>query len=75
MIKLRRMRYDTSTFVSGIMQDYNLGSGYRIALELIPSLFLYSKMRKNQSNDNLISSDQMNAAIDRIRDIEDSEPV
>lgn len=70
-IKLRRMKYETSTFVSGVMQDYNLGPGARIALELIPSLFLYSKMRKSQHSDNLITSDEMNAALDTIRDIEE----
>jgi hypothetical protein len=70
-IKLRRMKYETSTFVSGVMQDYNLGPGTRIALELIPSLFLYSKMRKSQHSDNLITSDEMNAALDTIRDIEE----
>jgi hypothetical protein len=71
-IKLRRMRYDTSTFVSEVMQDYNLGHGTRIMLELLPSLFLYSKMKKTQYSDNLITSDEMNSAIDRIRDIEES---
>jgi hypothetical protein len=71
-MKLRRMKYDTSTFVSGIMQDYDMGSGVRMALELIPSLFLYSKMKKSQGSDNLITSDEMNSAIDRIRDIEES---
>ena len=70
-IKLRRMRYDTSTFVSGVMQDYNLGHGTRILFELFPSLFLYSKMKKSQYADNLITSDEMNSAIDRIRDIEE----
>ena len=70
-IKLRRMRYDTSTFVSGVMQDYNLGHGTRILCELFPSLFLYSKMKKSQYADNLITSDEMNSAIDRIRDIEE----
>ena len=70
-IKLRRMRYDTSTFVSEVMQDYNLGHGTRILFELLPSLFLYSKMKKSQYADNLITSDEMNSAIDRIRDIED----
>lgn len=70
-IKLRRMRYDTSTFVSEVMQDYNLGHGTRIMLELLPSLFLYSKMKKTQYSDNLITSDEMNNAIDRIRDIEE----
>lgn len=71
-IKLRRMRYDTSTFVSGVMQDYNMGHGTRIMFELIPSLFLYSKMKKSQYADNLITSDEMNSAIDRIRDIEEN---
>jgi len=71
-IKLRRMRYDTSTFVSEVMQEYNLSHGTRIMFELIPSLFLYSKMKKSQYADNLITSDQMNEAIDRIRDIEES---
>jgi hypothetical protein len=70
-IKLRRMRYDTSTFVSEVMQDYNLGHGTRILFELLPSLFLYSKMKKSQYSDNLITSDEMNSAIDRIRDIEE----
>ena len=70
-IKLRRMRYDTSTFVSGVMQDYNLGHGTRIAFELIPSLFLYSKMKKSQYADNLITCDEMNSAIDKIRDIDE----
>jgi hypothetical protein len=70
-IKLRRMRYDTSTFVSEFMQDYNLGHGTRIMLELFPSLFLYSKMKKSQYADNLVSSDEMNNAIDRIRNIEE----
>jgi hypothetical protein len=65
------MRYDTSTFVSEVMQDYNLGHGTRILFELLPSLFLYSKMKKSQYADNLITSDEMNSAIDRIRDIEE----
>lgn len=72
-IKLRRMRYDTSTFVSEVMQDYNLGHGTRIMFELLPSLFLYSKMKKSQYSDNLITSDEMNSAIDRIRDIEEDD--
>ena len=71
-IKLRRMRYDTSTFVSDVMKDYDLGHGTRIMFELIPSLFLYSKMKKSQHSDNLITSDEMNKAVDRIRDIEES---
>ena len=68
-VKLRRMRYDTSTFVSEVMQDYHFGPGTRILFELIPSLFLYSKMRKGQYADDIVTSDEMNSAINVIRDI------
>ena len=56
-IKLRRMRYDTSNFISTIMDGYRISSGWRIILELIPSLFLYSRDRRLKANDNLISDD------------------
>jgi hypothetical protein len=62
-VKLRRMRYDTSNFVSSIMQGYNISSGWRIALELIPSLFLYSRDRKIKAKDNLISDDSYKKAM------------
>lgn len=62
-IKLLRMRYDTSTFISGVMQGYNINSGWRIILELIPSLFLYSRDRKKTSKDNLISDEQYKDAL------------
>lgn len=62
-VKLRRMRYDTSNFVSSIMQDYNISSGWRIALELIPSLFLYSRDRKLTAKDNLISDERYKKAM------------
>lgn len=72
-IKLRRMRYDTSTVVSNIMQESEVGSGWRIALELIPSLFLFSRMKGNQQyNTSSISNEEMNHAMNRIRDIEDN---
>ena len=54
-VKLRRMRYDTSTFVSNMMKGYNIGSGWRIVLELIPSLFLYSRDRKLTAKDSLMT--------------------
>lgn len=62
-VKLRRMRYDTSNFVSSIMQGYNISSGWRIALELIPSLFLYSRDRKMTAKDNLISDESYKKAM------------
>jgi len=71
-VKLRRMRYDTSNLVSGVMQDYNIGSTTRIALELVPSMFLHSKMRRQQfGSQTLYSDDQMSSAMNNIRDIED----
>ena len=61
-IKLRRMRYETSTFVQEVMQEYNMTAGVRLALELLPSMFLYSRNRRISQNDNLVSdSEYMNA--------------
>lgn len=47
-VKLKRMRHDTGQLVSGVMQDYNIGPGTRILMELVPNLVLYSKMKKQQ---------------------------
>lgn len=68
--KLRRMRYETSTIVSGIMQEYNIGPTARILLELVPSAFLYSKMRKEQHGKPNYSPDQMSEAYDDLRQFE-----
>lgn len=68
-IKLRRMRYDTSTFVNNIMRQYNFGPGTRIMLELIPSAFIYSRMKKKHHGDDIYTKSEMNAAIDQIRNI------
>lgn len=46
-IKLKRMRYDTSTFVAGVMRDYQMSSGTRIMMELVPSAFMYSTTKKS----------------------------
>jgi hypothetical protein len=65
-VKLRRMRYDTSNFISGVMQGYNISSGWRIVLELIPSLFLYSRDRRLKAGDTLISDDAYKRAMQNI---------
>jgi hypothetical protein len=57
-IKLRRMRHDTGQLVSGVMQDYNIGPGARVLLELLPNMVLYSKMRAQQHHQPGIFSDQ-----------------
>lgn len=67
-VKLHRMRYDTSQLVSTIMHDYNIGPGMRIALELIPNMILYSKMRKEQHDQPaLYNDDEIARANDRLR--------
>lgn len=57
-VKLRRMRYETSTLVQDIMQDYQMGPGWRLLIELIPSIFLYSRNRRLTQNDTLMNSDK-----------------
>jgi hypothetical protein len=68
-IKLRRMRYETSTLVQEVMQEYNLSPSVRLALELIPSMFLYSRNRRLSQNDNLVSDAQYKDAISNLNNI------
>jgi hypothetical protein len=65
--KLRRMRYETSTVVSSVMREFDMGPVSRIAFELIPSAFLYSNMRKEQNDRTNYSQDQMSEAFDDLR--------
>ncbi len=48
-MKLRRMRYDVREVMSQVMGSVGINSWFRIALELIPNAFLYSKMKKQQT--------------------------
>jgi hypothetical protein len=54
-VKLRRMRYDTSTFVQEIMSAYSFSPGMRLLIELIPSMLLYSRKRKTTQHDTLVN--------------------
>jgi hypothetical protein len=76
--KLRRMRHDTSTFVSKVMDDFNIGPGLRILMELVPSLLKYSKMHKEQYGSSMVQGgrrqqreddEELRRATNRIRDI------
>lgn len=62
-VKLRRMRYNTSSFVSDVMRGYSVGHGWRIIFELLPSLFLYSRDRRLRAHDNLVSDESYKDAI------------
>jgi hypothetical protein len=69
-VKLRRMRYETSTFVQEVMQEYNMSAGTRLMLELVPSMFLYSRSRRLSQNDNLVSDSQYKDAISQLNSLE-----
>jgi hypothetical protein len=69
-VKLRRMRHDTSTLVSSIMQDYNVGSGTRIMFELGPNAYLYAKKKKQDYGKNDIFTDRdISDSFEKIRDL------
>jgi hypothetical protein len=61
--RLRRNRFETSTIVSNIVENYQISPHAKLLLELVPSLFLYSftksqhtsKFSKKDLNDNLSS--------------------
>ena len=65
-VKLRRMRFETSTFVQEVMQEYNMSAGMRLALELLPSMFLYSRNRRLSQDDNLVSDNDYKNAISNL---------
>jgi hypothetical protein len=68
-VKLRRLRYETSTFVSEVMHEYNLSPGFRLALELVPSMFLYSRSRRISQTDNLVNDNQYKDAISNLNSL------
>lgn len=71
-VKLRRMRHDTGQLVNNVMQDYQIGPGMRVLLELIPSLILYSRANSQQhSQVDLFSEQEMNEFSKNIRDNSD----
>jgi hypothetical protein len=67
--KLRRCRGDTGILVSSVMQGLNFGPGMRLLFELLPSMVLHSKMRKQQhGQSDLYDDDSMAMANNNIRD-------
>lgn len=61
-VKLRRLRNETSQIVGNVVEKYEISPITTLLIELIPSLFLHSKRRKNQSYDTLYNdlSDDIN---------------
>lgn len=65
-VKLRRCRFQTSSLVKDIMSEYNMGSGMQLMLELIPSMFLYSRQKKLSNNDTIMDDSKYNDAISQL---------
>ncbi len=66
--KLRRMRYETSSIVSDTLKSHNVGYIGRIALELVPSMIIYSKRKQNASQEpDLADSQEFKDALRDIR--------
>lgn len=47
--KLKRMRYDTSNWISSVMKEWTMSSGTRIAVELVPSFLMCIATNKGES--------------------------
>jgi hypothetical protein len=62
-VKLRRLRPSTSAIVAEAVKGHNVTGGWRIAMELLPSLFLYSKQRKRKTSDDLSSDEDYKEAL------------
>jgi hypothetical protein len=65
-VKLRRMRYDTSRFISGVMSNYSISPLWRIILELVPSMFLYSRDRRSKVNENIVDDASFKDAMHKL---------
>lgn len=66
--KLRRMRHDTSQIASVIMNDYNIGPGLRLIIELLPNMIMYARGRA-AGHDAQVTDAQHGASIDRLRSV------
>jgi hypothetical protein len=56
-VKLSRVQHDTSKIVNTIVQDYNIGSGTRLMMELVPNAIMYSKNHAVQEGQQTIFDD------------------
>lgn len=68
-VKMRRLRPNTGALVGNIVNTGNISPGLRILLELVPSAFLYSRLKKEKQNDNIYNSAEVNNEINIIRSV------
>tara|TARA_B100001758_G_C18416750_1_gene620713 strand:- start:3065 stop:4081 length:1017 start_codon:yes stop_codon:yes gene_type:complete len=65
-IKLRRLRFETSSVISSIVQDYRISPGMRLFLEIVPSMVLYSRAKNLAKTDN---SSKYKTAINELNEL------
>lgn len=68
-VKLKRMRYETSTFVHEIMSDYKISGGWRLLFEIVPSMLLYSRRRKVTRDDQLTNDSDFRDALGKLNSV------
>ena len=64
--KLRRMRPDTSEIAQNVTEGIGIGPGARILIELIPSMFIYSRKRQATHNSHAVNATEVSDAISDI---------
>lgn len=70
-VKLRRMKYDTSTIVSKVMHNFNIGPIMRVLMELFPNMFIFIRNKqRNKNKPNLYDNDSLSRHFDNIRDMD-----
>ncbi len=66
-VKLKRMRHDTSTIVSEIMEYHGVSPLMRILLELIPSAAIHSRRQSERRHEKPFSEDDMKQYTDSFK--------
>ncbi len=70
-VKSKGLRHDMSSFVNKTFRYHKWGPAARLAIELIPSLIMYSSMQSSKKSGDFYSSQEMSRAFDNVRDVED----
>jgi len=70
-VKLHRMKFETSQLINDAIQGWKLGPVTRIAVELLPSFFLYPRQRSKQHNNPGLYDELNKSAYNGIRSMDD----
>jgi hypothetical protein len=65
-VKLKRCRYQTSSIVKDAMTEYNMTPMMQLAMEIAPSLFLYSRQKSHAGRDTLVQDSKYTEAISNL---------